>query len=275
MKKTYQKEIEMIVTEVGLLALLGAFALLALPVFAATLSSAPLSVDVKQGQTFNVNISADPQGSKAYTVKLELKFPANLLEVKSFNFGDNYSWVAVSQPGYDLLDNTNGVLVKTAGYPKGFSSPVTFGTATFVAKKDGNGTIEVGADSMVLDSTSKNILSGAQGKTSVSIATLTASLPTPATTSTPKPTVLGQRTAQIPTSTPTTILSSPSVSPEVGTKTQPEAGPKAGLFAAIGSVITLGSGKVWLGILVVLILIVVVYYLVKAIFRRSKGKMPA
>src|SRR3989344_5755358 len=120
--------------------LLGAFGTMAIaaPALAATsVSFAPVNVSVRQGQTFTLTIGVNPQGVKNYTAKTELRYPADLLEVKSFTLADG--WILFSKPGYDLTDNTNGVLIKTAGYPNGVSSSTTFGKVSFLAKKSGSG----------------------------------------------------------------------------------------------------------------------------------------
>jgi hypothetical protein len=58
--------------------------------------------------------------------------------------------------GYDSFDNTNGTIVRTAGYPEGFDGLITFGTLTFVAKKSGVGTIEFSGENLALDENNKN-----------------------------------------------------------------------------------------------------------------------
>ncbi len=130
-----------------------------MPVLAATnILFSSTSITVKQGQTFVLTTSINPQGIKNYTVKLELNYPAEFLEVKSFIFGN--TWMSLSQSGYDSIDNTKGILIKTAGYPGGLSSTASFGTVSFLAKKAGSGTITIGNNSLALDSTNKNVLSG-------------------------------------------------------------------------------------------------------------------
>src|SRR3989338_8164214 len=151
--------------------LLGAFGTMAMaaPALAATsVSFAPVNVSVRQGQPFNLTIWVNPQGVKNYTAKTELRYPADLLEVKSFTFAP--SWMPVIQSGYDLTDNTNGVLIKTAGYPGGISSAVTFGTVSFLAKKNGNGTITLNSgNSLALDANSQNVIADASVQTAVAI----------------------------------------------------------------------------------------------------------
>jgi len=142
---------------------------LAMPVFAATsFLLSPVNVNVTEGQNFSVVIAVDPQDVKNYTVKVELEYPADLVEVKSFTLGSD--WMALSQSGYDLIDNTNGVLVKTAGYPGGLSSAATFGTVSFLAKKAGDGIIKIASDSFVLNEENENVLITPLTETFVAVA---------------------------------------------------------------------------------------------------------
>lgn len=220
--------------------------LAALPVFAGTFSLSPANVSVKQGQSFNAVISLNPQGVKNYTAKIELKYPANLLEVKSFSFGDK--WMPLSQTGYDLIDNVGGTMIKTAGYPGGSVSTVTFGTVSFVAKKSGNGTISVGSNSQIFDATNANVLSGLS-QISVAI-------------STPIPAIAK------PTSPTPSLSASPSLSPEVSAEPQAQAN-TGGLFATIGGAITLGTGNWLIAIIVILAVAFAGYWLIKRKFKKK------
>ena len=132
--------------------------LLASSAAAATFVLSPASLGVSSGQEFSLYVSVNPRGTKDYTAKVELEYPSSLLEVKSFSF--NNSWMAVPQAGYDLVDNTAGKLIKTAGYPKGFSSTVAFGTVTFKAKKVGTAYVKASGNSVIYDSSNKNVFSG-------------------------------------------------------------------------------------------------------------------
>ena len=71
---------------------------------------------VKSGQAFTLPVTLDPSGEKNYTVRFTLGFPQDILEVTSFTFAP--SWLAVPQPGYDLIDNKSGQFIKTAGFLK-------------------------------------------------------------------------------------------------------------------------------------------------------------
>jgi len=147
-----------------------AFLLLATPALAANFIFSPATVNAEAGKTFNLTVSLNPGADKNTTIKMEIKFPADLLQVNSFSFGNTGSWIALAQPGYDLIDNTNGVLIKTAGYPGGVASTLTFGTVNFTTKKAGTGKIQIGANSLALDNANKNTLTSTPAETSVVIA---------------------------------------------------------------------------------------------------------
>src|SRR3989344_7337632 len=163
-------------------AILGAALLLPITTFAASVALAPVSVSPKVGQTFTVTITTDPSDAKAYTTRANVSFDPAHVSLVSFAFA--HKWVPLSQAGYDSEDNAKGALVKTAGYPGGISSPTVFGTATFKVRTAGSSAIRVTADSLVLDSASKNVLSGTQGSTQVTVASVSA----PTVTPTPVPT---------------------------------------------------------------------------------------
>lgn len=129
----------------------------------------PTNVSVNSNQIFTMTVTIDPQGESNYTNKLELNFPSDLIEVKSFAF--SAGWMPVSQPGYDLVDNGNGVFIKTGGYPGGISAPTIFGTVTFSAKKAGTGLIKVSDNSLALDASSKNVLASQLSQVSIKIST--------------------------------------------------------------------------------------------------------
>lgn len=115
----------------------------------------PREVNLKEGEEFSLIVKAIPTVGKNYTVRLALSFPPEQLALKSWKFADK--WLSLTKPGYDKLDETAGELVRTAGYPAGFDSAVTFGTITFTAKKTGLAEIGVAASSLVLDEKGGNV----------------------------------------------------------------------------------------------------------------------
>lgn len=233
--------------------LITAGVILATSVWAITIISlSPGSVSVNQGKTFNLIISVNPQGIKNYTIKTELTYPADLLQVKSFTFGTN--WMPLSQPGYDLIDNTDGVLIKTAGYPAGTASAVTFGTVSFLAKKTGTGIIKVGNNSLALDSGNQNVFSSALVQASVNI---TAPVVPPASTPTPEEEV------PTPEEEAPVVVSPPA-------EEKPEARPS--FFAAVANVISFGTGKIWIAIIVAIVILAIIIYLVFYFTKKARRR---
>lgn len=181
-----------------------------------TISLSPAAKNVSIGQTVAVTVTVNPSAGSVYTVKAKIAYPANLLEVQSFTFSNG--WLPLSQTGYDLTDNTNGVLIKTAGYGGGLSVSKTLGTITFKVKAAGTAAITVAGDSMLLDSVNGNAFSGGSGSTLTSVQ------------ATPAPTVRGT------VASPTPVAS---VSPEVSAPAQAAAiagGLSAGRIALYGGI---------------------------------------
>lgn len=127
-------------------------------VSASTFVLSPSESTFKPGQSFSLIVSVDPQGSKVYTSKMSLTFPADILEVESFTFSNG--WQALSQSGYDLVDNKSGSLIKTAGFTGGLSSKTNFGVVNFRVKKEGSAKVVVSSSSALYDENSKNVLKG-------------------------------------------------------------------------------------------------------------------
>jgi len=237
------------------LAIIGGAILVALVLAATSVSLLPTNVNVTSGKSFNVTISVNPQGVANYTEKIELTYPADVLEVRGFNFSG--SWMPLSQSGYDLIDNTNGVLLKSAGYPGGLSSSATFGTVSFYAKKTGSAVIKLGGGSLALDANNQNVISGAP---EVSI-TVSAPASVPATPKTP--TVETPATPEQP-ATEQPIVEEPTTEQPITQAPQPS------LLAAISSVLMFGTGNVWLGILVGLIILAIIGYVIYVLIQRKK-----
>ena len=239
-----------------LVILLGAFGamVLATPALSATnVSFTPVGVSAQQGQTFTLTIGVNSQGVKNYTAKTELRYPADLLEVRSFIFAP--SWMPLAQPGYDLTDNTNGVLIKTAGYPGGVSSAVTFGTVSFLAKKNGNGTITLNSNSFALNANNQNVLAGASVQTAVAIAAPALTPTTSVVEPTEEPTVLGEEAPTIP---------------EPTTASQPITSPS--LLASVGSTITFGTNSAVVGILVIIVILALIGCAIYAVILKARRK---
>ncbi len=230
----------------------------AAPALAATsVSFTPISVSARQGQVFTLTIGINPQGVKNYTAKTELRYPADLLEVKSFAFANG--WMPLTQPGYDLTDNANGVFIKTAGYPGGVSSSVAFGTVSFLAKKSGNGTIALSSNSFALDANNQNIIAGATVQTAVAISV---PAPTPKIPTTP--------VSQPEEEKPAILEGKAPIAQEQPAATQPIA--SRSLLASVGSVITLGSNSFIVGLLVTVAILALAGYAIYFVIQRARRK---
>lgn len=137
----------------------------ATPALASTITLAPTTASVAAGQTVSVMVSVDAGQTAAVTAKAVITYPADTLEAVSFSFAP--TWIQLSQPGYDSM--AGGTVVKTAGYPGGFTGAKAFGTLVFKAKKAGTATIAVSGDSAVWGGQGGSSLSGAQGAFAITV----------------------------------------------------------------------------------------------------------
>ena len=232
---------------------------IAAPAFAVTtVSFSSQSINVNEGQNFNVIVSVNPQNVSNYTEKIELNYPADLIEARSFSFGN--SWTPLSQQGYDLIDNTNGVLIKTAGYPGGISSSAIFGTVSFFAKKAGTGAIKLGSNSLAFDVNSQNVLSG-MPEISVKIAALAAS-PVPLEPTVSQPEVVSPKNKEA-----TSTITKEAEKQQVVENLLPIS--KKSLLAQIGDILTLNTGRTMVGIIVGLMIIALLSYAIYLFIRKK------
>lgn len=124
--------------------------------FASSISLSPITAKIYNGDSQKISIVVNPQTDKIYTTKVEIKYSTDLFEIKNFTFSDGV--MPLSQTGYDLLDNSSGILIKTAGFPGGLSDSKILATFYLVPKKIGDGNISVTNNSFNLDATNKNTI---------------------------------------------------------------------------------------------------------------------
>ena len=160
--------------------------------------------------------------------------------------------------GYDSIDNANGVLIKSAGYPAGFSSVTAFGTISFSAKKAGSGTIKVGNSSLAFQASGQSAIAGSGTTFAVTMPVAPAPIPTPL----PTPTV------KTPAKTPSVVSPTTSVAP-----VQPvtQIFPSSQTAAAVA---TLSGGNVWLWILIVILVIALVAYVSYRLGSQRRKRLP-
>src|SRR3989338_3655141 len=208
--------------------------------FASTIMLAPATVATTAGKSFSVTVGVNPTSGKAYTVRANLSFDPSAVTLTGFTFAPK--WMALPQEGYDLEDNTNGVMIKTGGYPGGITAPTTLGTATFRAKKTGTATIAATADPLILDAGNKNTVAGSQGSVQVTIAAAPAA---PAPASVPAVTETDGTTAGEEAVTTTA--------------TEAEAAPQtAAALSPFENVLTFGTGSPAVASLVTLVVLLLV-----------------
>ncbi len=160
--------------------------------------------NIEANKTFTVSVYVTPSTSASiYTAQANISFPADLVSVESFNFAS--AWFPMNQAGYDLIDNTKGKLIKTAGYPSGFNKETLLGTIVFKSKKLGAVSISINKESYILDMDSNNVL---KNYGAISINSDTSVIP-PVTPITPTP-----NPTPSPTS-PSTLPSLPVVPPVI------------------------------------------------------------
>jgi len=166
---------------------------------AATFSFVPSTSTLSVGETFNISVYVNPSsGESITTAKLFAIFEAETLEVVSFSIESG--WIPLTQPGYDLTDNTSGKLIRTGGYPAKVQSQKKFGVLTLKAKSAGTATINIDSNSLLLDTTNTNKYVSSAG------ATFTIMAPTP-TPEVVEPTP----TPGVPVAPKTTVTTAPTV----------------------------------------------------------------
>jgi hypothetical protein len=128
-----------------LLKIVGAAMLATAYVFAAPLSTNILVTELEPsiGQDVTLTLRINPDAvNPVYTVSARLSYDTDRLKFKSVSFGDD-SAVSLSKVPYYLTDTTEGIIVRTAGFPNGISSSANFVRYTFTAVKSGQATISV------------------------------------------------------------------------------------------------------------------------------------
>jgi len=120
---------------------------------AATFSFSPSTGTFAPGEEFSVEIYVNPDASEEITVaKIESEF--SNLEVVSFTQANG--WIALPVPGSDLIDNSNGSLIKIGGFPSKVTEKKLFGTVLFKAKDVSTATFNSVDGSMMLNASNED-----------------------------------------------------------------------------------------------------------------------
>lgn len=119
----------------------------------------PSSIEIKPEEEFSVKVYVDSSRiKKTCTFKLGLRFSPEQLQAGKWEFADG--WLSVSRPGYDLIDNKTGLIIKTAGFPGCWTGKKLIGTMTFIAKTSSIGKIDISQKTYALDQRSNNVFTG-------------------------------------------------------------------------------------------------------------------
>ncbi len=130
---------------------------------AAKFTIEPGKLVLAEGQEVMLVVNVAPgNGTKNYTARFEMYYPTDMLEYKSFTYWTD--WVPVVRPDYDVVDETRGRIVKTAGMPEGFDSKRVFAVMKFIAKKTGSGSLTVQSGSYSLDDTNTDTFTNHEEK---------------------------------------------------------------------------------------------------------------
>ncbi len=238
---------------------------------AASFEFSPANGMVTAGESVTLNVSLNPEGVKNYTTKMEVTFPADILQVNSFVFAGN--WVPLTASGYDLINHTGGVLIKTGGYFGGAQNPVPFGIISFTARKGGSATITLAKESFSLGADGQNLLTTNPLQASLSVKP---ALPT-VTQTTPSAVSLQSN----PTSKQNEImaaeqaLANPITNvPATNTSTANQSNPAtafgpASLLGAAKNILSLGSGNSFLAFLLLLIILAGVWYAINYLMKKK------
>lgn len=243
----------------------------ATPAFAATISLTPTTISVKKGETVSLSVAVDPQSVKLGLVKVALSFPANILEATAFTLASTDEWLTPPGAGNSVTDNTNGSLIKTAGYLGGFTTTKNFGTATFRAKADGVATVAVTASSAAYNAQNANTLVGTQGSSAITVATKKAPVPAPVPTPTPT-TLTTPKTTTTKTTPAVEQTQEVAVSGEEAPVAQEPTIESQPLLASVGSIESSGTTSAITRILITVIILALIGYAIYAVIQRTRRK---
>lgn len=112
--------------------------------------------NIKSSIPIKVYVEA-PEGKMAYTVSVMVEFPAQKIKIESWEYASD--WISLPKEEYDVINNQAGFMIKTAGYPNGFTGKKLLGIAT-VSSTGYTGEIVVGGKTFMLDENGNNIYRG-------------------------------------------------------------------------------------------------------------------
>jgi len=126
--------------------LIGIF-LLPLTALSATLYIEPEEGNYHLGDVFLAEIRINTEGKPINTVKADIAFSSDILEVKGFAKGGSVLSLFAEEP---VFSNRTGEISFAGGIPGGFLGDGLLGKIAFEAKKEGEGIVEIDENSRIL-----------------------------------------------------------------------------------------------------------------------------
>tara|TARA_B100000745_G_scaffold299235_1_gene249585 strand:- start:315 stop:989 length:675 start_codon:yes stop_codon:yes gene_type:complete len=147
--------------------------LFTLPFVAGAASFEFVAGEAAVGESVHVVLNVLPGEEAVYTAKAVVAFDEKTLQVSDIKVADG--WMALSQPGYDLVEN--GQIIKTAGFPGGITQKTPFLTFTATKLTDGPSIVAIEGASFVLNKESVNVVNELDTLTLGALPLASASLP--------------------------------------------------------------------------------------------------
>jgi len=151
---------------------------------AADVLVSPASGSYSQGQTFTVNVTADPKGDSINAVEAALTFDKTVLSVVSVGKAGSAFSLWTTEPKFS---NSAGTIEFGGGSPTPFSNRSTLMTITFRALAEGSGAVSFStASALAADGRGTDVLEASPGGT-YTVTAGTAPVTPPPTTPDPEP----------------------------------------------------------------------------------------
>lgn len=112
-----------------------------------TIELSPSKLECAPGEECRLDLSVNPNGNIIDTIRVEMNFPPDLVELQTAYRAKNFSIVS----GGNLLNNASGTFSYGLGIPGGTATSGKFMTLLFKGKAKGEGSIYLNSDSMVLN----------------------------------------------------------------------------------------------------------------------------
>lgn len=106
----------------------------------------PASGNYTVGKTITMNIMVNSPGIAYDSVRADVTYPADMLQVKSVVLSPSFS---VAAPG-NYFDNAAGTLSYGGGIPSGSTQSAVFATMVFTVKKGGSALVALSGESVIL-----------------------------------------------------------------------------------------------------------------------------